>query len=585
MNPESRDCQNCRKEFTIEPEDFKFYEKMQVPPPTFCPQCRLIRKLTFRNQRNLFIRKDDASGKEIFSGIPQSAPLKVYDLDYWNSDNWDAMEFGRDYDFSRTFFEQFRELMHVVPFASKSVQFMVDSDYCDQASYMKDSYLCFDGGYLENCAYCIRINNGKDSLDITEGVNPELCYDSFSINKCHKVFFSVDCENSFDIWFSRDLNGCNNCFGCVGLRNKSFYVFNKPCSKEEYFKKLTGFNLSSRKSLNEFREKSHEFWEKSPVKYMHGTHNVDVMGDFIFNSKKTEKSYYVHEAENVKYSLYLFSDIKDSSDYVNWGYRASKMYECLTCGDQVNNLRFCWECWPSSRDIEYSMECRSSSDLFGCVGLKKKSYCILNKQYTKEEYLALREKIMKHMSKMPFIDKKGNTYKYGEFFPQELSPFGYNHTTAIDFFPLSKEKALEQGFVWQEPEAKEYKTTLDASLLPDTIGEVDDSVLKEILKCTQCEKAYRIILKEIDFLRKMSLPLPTKCQNCRYVDRIKFRNQPKLYKRQCQCASEKSDNGIYSNEAKHKHGANHCPNQFETSYSPDRPDIVYCEDCYLQEVV
>jgi len=81
----------------------------------------MIRRLAFRNQKNLFIRKDDASGKDIFSGIPQSATIKVYDLEYWNSDNWDPMEFGKDYDFSRPFFEQFRELMQSVPWPSKSV--------------------------------------------------------------------------------------------------------------------------------------------------------------------------------------------------------------------------------------------------------------------------------------------------------------------------------------------------------------------------------------------------------------------------------------------------------------------------------
>ena len=443
---ETKSCQNCHINFVIEPEDFRFYEKMQVPTPTFCPECRMIRRLAFRNQKNLFIRKDDASGKDIFSGIPQSAPIKVYDLEYWNSDNWDPMEFGKDYDFSRPFFEQFRELMQSVPWPSKSVQFMVNSDYCDQAGYMKNCYLCFDADHNEDCAYCVRFHYTKNSFDISESVGNELCYDSFSINKCYKTFFSIHCENCIDVWFSKDLTGCNNCFGCVGLRNKSFYIFNKPYSKEEYFKKLEEFDLKSRDSLEKYLEKAQEFWTKSPNKYMHGSHNNDVSGDYIFNSRNSWNSYDINGAENVKHSLTLMFEAKDSYDYSIWGTKSSRMYECVTCGDQDYNLRFCWECWPGCRDLEYSMECRSSSDLFGCIGLKKKSYCILNKQYSKEDYFALRKKIILQMNEIPFMDKRGHTYKYGEFFPTEFSPFGYNHTGSYDFFPISKEEALKQGY-------------------------------------------------------------------------------------------------------------------------------------------
>ena len=62
--------------------------------------------------------------------------------------------------------------------------------------------------------------------------------------------------------------------------------------------------------------------------------------------------------------------------------------------------------------------------------MRNNSYCILNKQYTKEEYEALVSKIIEQMNTMPYVDKNGVTYKYGEFFPIELSPFGYNETVA-----------------------------------------------------------------------------------------------------------------------------------------------------------
>ncbi len=35
MESQTKNCQNCKKDFIIEPEDFNFYEKIKVPAPTF----------------------------------------------------------------------------------------------------------------------------------------------------------------------------------------------------------------------------------------------------------------------------------------------------------------------------------------------------------------------------------------------------------------------------------------------------------------------------------------------------------------------------------------------------------------------
>jgi len=111
----------------------------------------------------------------------------------------------------------------------------------------------------------------------------------------------------------------------------------------------------------------------------------------------------------------------------------------------------------------------SSSNLFSCVGLRKKQYCILNKQYLKEEYFELKEKIIKHMNEMPYIDKNGNVYKYGEFFPSELSPFSYNKSIAQEYFQKTKEKIIENGFLYRKPKERNYQTTIDLKSLANHI--------------------------------------------------------------------------------------------------------------------
>lgn len=223
----------------------------------------------------------------------------------------------------------------------------------------------------------------------------------------------------------------------------------------------------------------------------------------------------------------------------------------------------------------------SNKNCFGCIGMRNKSYCILNKQYMKEEYEALLPKIIEHMNAMPYMDKKGKSHFYGDFFPTEISQFMYNETSAQEFFPLTKEKAEAKGFPWKEQKEKNYSITIQTADLPDHIEDVSDDITSAIIGCEhagkcsdQCATAFRIIPDELQFYKAQGLPLPHLCPNCRHYERVVNRNPNKLWHRTCMCDKT---------HAHHENGA--CSSEFETSYSPDRLEIVYCEKCYQQEVM
>jgi hypothetical protein len=231
---ETKNCQNCKKDFNIEPDDFSFYEKMKVPVPTWCPECRMVRRLTWRNERNLFRRKDAHTGNDSFSGIPAEAPMQTYETTYWYGDEWEALDYGVEYDFSVPFFKQFQSLLNRVPIMAKSsAGFMINSDYCNEAGRLKNAYLCFDADFIEDSGYLVKVTNVKNSFDSHEMIDDELCYECVMVYKSYQTMFSVDCESCVDVWFSKGLRGCTNCFGCVNLRGKSYYFFNEPLSREE----------------------------------------------------------------------------------------------------------------------------------------------------------------------------------------------------------------------------------------------------------------------------------------------------------------------------------------------------------------
>ncbi len=395
-----------------------------------------------------------------------------------------------------------------------------------------------------------------------------------------------------DVWFSRNMKGCQNCFGCVGLRNKQYYIFNKPHIKEEYFSEILKIHTGSYKECQEILKKVEVLYRQVPVRYFEGTHNVNVAGDYIFNSKNVSYGFEVTDVQDSKYSQFLFlAPTKDSYDFTMWGGNATRMYECMGAGGGQNDVRFAFCTWCNAMNMDYVWSILiTNADIFGCVALKNKKFCILNKQYTESEYRALREKIIEHMNAMPYVDVRGREYRYGEFFPPEFSQFGYNETLAQTYLPLTKEEAGMKGYYWRETEKKEYVATLLNDKIPDAIESVEDLILNEIIECAhkgacneQCSGVFKLIAPELECYLRMNLPVPRLCSNCRHYTRLKTKNLMKLWHRACMCVGEGS--GVYKNMIKHFHGAQKCPNEFETSYAPDRPEIVYCEQCYNAEVV
>lgn len=568
-------CQNCKKEFEIYPDDISFYERMAVPLPTFCHLCRAQRRLTFRNERGLYKRKCDFSGKEIFSMYAPDSPVKVYDRDIWLSDAWDALEYGREIDWNRPFLTQLHELMLEVPFKSKNVIHGSNSDYSNNATDPKNCYLVFNTTYPEDCMYSNGVNYAKDCVDVSHVSKSETCHQSFWITNSYRVHFSSQCVDSSDLWFCRDCQGCMDCFGSVNLRNKNHYFFNEKCTKEDYDKKVAEYKLNTREGIERATKEAHDFWKKFPNKNHQGVKNIDCTGSYVSNSKNVKDSFLVREGENLRYCQYLQEapGPKDCYDYSGWGSGAEMVYEVIVGGNGIQNIKFSAHSQESIHDVEYSILCTNgSANLFGCVGLRKKEYCILNKQYTKEEYNALVPKIKKHMENMPYVDKAGCVYKYGEFFPIEMSPWAYNETLAQEYFPLTKKEALTRGYRWREPDVKDYTPTVITGNVPSDIKTTGDSITKEIIECADkmecnhgCTKAFRIIPDELSFYKKIGVPLPILCPACRTMERLKMRLKMKLHKRNCM------------NDG--------CSNEFETAYSPESNDIVYCETCYQNEVV
>lgn len=564
---ETKNCQNCKKDFNIDQDDVDFYEKIKVPHPTWCSSCRFMRRLSFLNWFTLYRRKCDSCGESMISTIHADNPLRVFCAKCWWADKWDGTEYAMDYDPNRNFLEQLLELRNKSTFMSNESLYstLVNSPYVNATAYQKDCFMVFNADYGERNAYCMIYAHLSDSLDGYRLKESELCYECTGMYKSYHCIYSEELDSCTDVHFSRSCFGCTDCVGCINLRNKTNCIFNQQYSKEEYKEKVTEMKLNTRDGMKNMLQKSKDFWLTQPRRAVVGNSlNVNTSGDFVYESKNTHDSYMISGAEDSRYlQMLTMPTTKGSYDYTNWGNNAENLYECLTVGEGAYNDRFCVQCWPNAIDNEYCLYAIQPKDCFGCCNLKRQQYCILNKQYTKEEYLKLKAQIIEDMKVNPYIDSAGRIYGYGELFPFEFSPFAYNETMANYYFQVSKEDAVAGGLKWYDIPDPDHKTTMKASAVPQSVEDIDYKIQNEIIQCSVCSNGYRINPQELYLHKKIGVPLPDSCWKCRFKRRFDTVNGPYLYNRSC---------------AK-------CNKSIETSYAADRPEIVYCESCYQQEVI
>jgi hypothetical protein len=420
----------------------------------------------------------------------KNVPITVYCNDCWWADDWDGTEYAMDYDPKRNFFEQVYELSRKTPWVAQEViaPTMVNSEYCNGASYLRNCYLTFWADYCENLVNSSIVLEVKDSTDVLRARESQLCVESIGINKCYRTFFSEECDACNDVWFSRNCYNCTNSVGCVNLRGENYCIFNQKYSKEEYAEKLKELKLDTWSGIESVKKEARKFWLTKPYReYTGNSLNLNVTGEYVFESKNSEDLYMCTSTEESRYCQFItVPTAKECYDYSGWGANVERLYECHSTGEKASNIKFSLCAYTDSMEVEYSWWTIAGKNNFGCVNLKRKKYCILNKEYSKEDYETLREQIIADMKANPYIDEQGRTWSYGEMFPLKMTHFGYNESTGSRYLPKTKEQALAEGYTWYDEEPVQHKITLESKDLSETIATVTEAILTEVIGCADC---------------------------------------------------------------------------------------------------
>jgi hypothetical protein len=290
MYPTQQQCKLCLEKFDISVEDLLFYQKIEVPPPTLCPECRRRRRMTWRNDFTFYNRTCDATGENIISLYAPEKDRKVYSVKYWWSDAWDPKSYGRDFDFSRPFFEQFNELQRDVPLLALMNDDGIGSSNCaytQNEAYAKNSYMVSMAWKNEDCMYSYGVSGPQavevvDSMDIFASTR---IYESIFLNQCYDCSFSSYSSSLVSCQFCYDCRNCQNCFMSVGLRGKQYCFKNKQYSKEEYEKLVAAYALHTLSGQERAKKEWETFKASMPQRATYLVACENCSGDALLNSK------------------------------------------------------------------------------------------------------------------------------------------------------------------------------------------------------------------------------------------------------------------------------------------------------------
>lgn len=314
--------------------------------------------------------------------------------------------------------------------------------YVNCVNRCKDCYMIFASGSDEDCLYSINLERSKTTMDASIAHECTFCYSIVSCRNCYNLDFSIYCESCADSKFLYDCRGCKNCFLCVGLENKEYHILNKQYTKAEYESELKKYLPLTHEIIDNCFQNLESLRLEYAHKYANIINSENCTGNDISFSQNCLENYITEYSQDCINGSSL-RKCKNCLDFNLRGDPGEMCYNSVSCGYGVYHLMMCFDCRNNCSYLTYCDSCTGSHDCFGCIGLKNQEYCIFNKQYTKDDYHKLIEKIVGDMCGETSALGAESRNERGKFFPPYCSPHPLNNTMAHEYFETDEKMATK----------------------------------------------------------------------------------------------------------------------------------------------
>lgn len=501
--PGERTCKLTGEKWMMDEEEISWYRYFHAPPSAIHPIARMKIICSFGTGFGWWWQKHPETGKQVLTYVhPATGVRAIPDAEFFEKDNTDK---ARDFDASRPFMDQIRELQLQIPFtASRSVTPTVNS--ISLLSQGDENSFFVTGCKSKNSFYSYSAVDMENSSEVYESSFITNSYNILNSHRIHNGKFirqSYDCLNSA---FLFDCRNCEFCFGATNQRNKKYVFFNEQLTKEAYEKRMSTIDLRSRKTLEEYLVKFRDLvghkavW---PENFNEQAENS--LGEYLHKCRDCRYQFFAHDGPNHNYYGLIFFGQTENNAFIGGAFNAVDNYYCHA-PMHSRGCRYVHSC-VRCQNVEYSMQCYDSENLFGCVGLIRKKFCIFNKQYTEEAYWLKLDEIKCHM-----LDRG----EYGEFFPLSFTPSYVLSSPALMYLIDEEDVKTLGGSVYDPDSAGALgDTTTSVEVrspeeVPDRIDELDADVWSKLAIMDPVEKRRFAYLKpEIELYRELGIASST----------------------------------------------------------------------------
>ncbi len=514
-------CELTGEVFEVGGEELDTLLRFDFPLPKLAPSERFRRKLAFRNEEKFFWRTCDETRERVYSVFAPSTAFPVVTLDFWRDKAFNPEQYAHAYDFKRLFVEQLLQLWSRVPRPAFYVKDVTNCVGIHNARKVENSFLVFNASSVKESFHCNTLWDSSHCADCHFVSASTWCYECVHCHRCKNLRWSEFCTGCEDSWFLSNCRDCTNCLFCTNLEGKSYHIRNEPVSVEEFEKAVQQLELTAQTKVEVAKEQFEAFLKAHPLPHILSDVPESTSGNYLVRCNDSLDSFECVESSNLKHCHSLIR-ARNCYDGIGFGERVSDSSLFVSVGGDAHDLVNCIHCFDNVSRLMYCSYCEESSDLFACVGLRGKQYCIFNMQYSKDEYIRLRDELIAHLKKREV---------WGRFLPSNFSGFPYNHTSASEYMPLTKVSAQMMGYRWDDSfevlrpsQLLDVLTGQGAGELADLPNRLEDFPAEragvDTFLCQITGRPFRITREEYNLHCRLGVALPARSFEQRHRERI-----------------------------------------------------------------
>ena len=549
-----RACSVTGEKWEMTEKELDLCRSFNVPPSDMSQISRQRYMTLHFNTGQWWYNKHAETGKPVLSSSHPASGVRVLPDREWFEK--DFAEVGQEYNSEKPMFEQLRELRLVVP-ESASKDYVETENSMSLASFGDVNSFFMTASRSKGSFHGAVALDVEDSSEIYSCKNVTSSYNIIHSDRIHKSQYVRECRDVIESAFVFDCRNCEFCFGATNKRNKKYIWFNDELSQEEWERRRAKVDLGVRSVAKEYLEKFDQLVKDSVWPENFNEKSENSTGEYLTGATNCEYVYYSDGgARDIFWSGWAFGKTENCAFCANAGH-GSDVWNCVASTFGASN-KFC--SWTARcYNLEYCMSCYDCEFCFACIGLTKKKYHILNKEYSEEDYWKKVDEI-----KCRMLDSG----EYGNFLPPKLGTSWFHESGSIKYLLTDLEFGKKADAHLFDPEEEgaygdEFiggAEVPDSTTLPDSIDDCDEWAGKPVVDSSYGRR-FAMLKPEVALYKKLRIAPSMTHPVQRVTDLIWTANSGVFVDAKC----EKCDKDVITSMNK--------------TYPEKR---IYCQECYLQ---